>query len=388
MTVRLRWAKGASIRYTYLRFISPRQGGSRVADFQVFQTRGAHVRGLSGHIAHLFSEPAAVRNGTFATSGLYAGLCQYASGRFRGAWRRGGYRLGAWALGRDPAWGCRAGRIGGLRCGLCAVRFGCRARELCPADFWRNGGASACRLYGGALSCLGGLSCAVQLAPGAFVAGGYGGRGGAGGAAALIGHLRRGAYRVRGARSAFVLGALLVGMARAFDCGQGSRGGGIEVGADARCHGPAEADGAGGGHAVCGPYGVRLHDGGAQVRPVRRGAYGGARLRAGRRGGASHLPHAHARSAHAAHLSGAGAPVRAAADLPELFSRVDRPHVVRRLDELCVLRRRGHFGSGGSRGGRSRLGVLSGPHLWHDGGRVFGLLLARRDSSPDGSVPD
>ena len=49
----------------------------------------------------------------------------------------------------------------------------------------------------------------------ALCAGGYGGRGGAGGAAALIGHLRRGAYRVRGARSAFVLGALLVGMARA-----------------------------------------------------------------------------------------------------------------------------------------------------------------------------
>ena len=61
-------------------------------------------------------------------------------------------------------------------------------------------------------------------------------------------------------------------------------------------------------HAAGGPHGVRLHDGSAQVRPVRRGAHGGARLRAGRRGGASHLPScARAVPLMHAHLSGAGA---------------------------------------------------------------------------------
>lgn len=275
------------------------------------------------------------------------GLCQYASGRFRGAWRRGGYRLGAWALGRDPAWGCRAGRIGGLRCGLCAVRFGCRARELCPADFWRNGGASACRLYGGALSCLGAYLAQFNLRQAllwlAVMVG----------VAALVELLLSSVTFAVG----LIVFAVLVPLSCLVPCWLAWRGRLIAV----REAGEAESRSA----PTLGAM--------AQLRQMAQvvampfvGLMVFAFMMGARKfvlfdvvhmevlgcvlGAVVVLPICLMRTRvplmpH--HLSGAGAPVRAAADLPELFSRVDRPHVVRRLDELCVLRRRGHLALAG-----------------------------------------
>ena len=283
----------------------------------------------------------------------------------------GGGRRGRLSYGLRPAYS--RGGAAGRGHGGCGGSFG----------FSVGGG------HRGAGGAVGQLHGRLRPAPGAFVVRPFRGLRGARGASAVLHHLRRGAHRVRGAGAGELPRALPGGVeapagrrapGRSGRRGQGGWCGIIRAGGGGISgpHAPGAAGvfGLGVRHAAGGPHGVRLHDGGAEVHPVRRGEHGAARLRAGGRGGAAQLPSAHEPAAHHAHLPDARAGVRLGAHRAEQLPRHHDADVLRRVAHLRVLRGRGHPRPGEPGGRGPCPGVLGRLGVRHGGGGLRAVLAS------------